>query len=87
MSPSATYPRWFHAFRGFVIGLAVGCAVMTIAYELQWIAVGNAFWKQVYFPLVLNGAPWIVLALFEIYFSVRRYRAVRREMDSRAAAA
>ena len=31
--------------------------------------------------------PWIVLALFEISFGVRRYRALRREMDGRTAAA
>jgi hypothetical protein len=60
---------------------------MTLAYESHWITVGNAFWKQIYFPLVLNGAPWIVLALFEIYFGVRRYRALRREMDARSATA
>jgi hypothetical protein len=59
---------------------------MTLAYESQWVTVGNPFWKQIYFPLVLNGAPWIALALFEIYFGVRRYRALRRQKDDRAAA-
>jgi hypothetical protein len=87
MQPKTTYPHWFHTFRGFVLGLALGCAAMTIAYESQWVVVGNALWKQIYLPLILNGLPWMVLALFEIYFGVRRYRALRREMDGRAAAA
>ncbi len=87
MQSKTAYPRWFHAFRGFVIGLAIGCAAMMLAYESKVIPVGDAVWKQVFFPLVINTAPWIVLALFEIYFAVRRYRALRREMDGRTAAA
>jgi hypothetical protein len=86
MQPKTTYPRWFHSFRGFVIGLALGCATTTLAYELKVIPVGDAIWKSVFFPLAINGAPWIVLALFEIYFGVRRYRALRREMDGRTGA-
>jgi hypothetical protein len=86
MRPSTTYPRWFHTFRGFVIGLAIGCAAMTLAYEVKVIPVGDATWKQICFPLAVNFVPWLVLALFEIYFGVRRYRALHREMDGRAAA-
>ena len=87
MQPNTNYPRWFHTFRGFVVGLAIGCAAMTLAYELRAIPVGDAVWTQIDFPLAINSVPWFVLALFEIYFGVRRYRALRRGMDRRAAAA
>ena len=87
MQPTTTYPRWYHSFRGFVIGLAVGCAAMTLAYESKVIPLGNRVWQQVFFPLAINAAPWVLLALFEVYFAVRRYRVLRREMDGRTAAA
>lgn len=83
MQLKTTYPRWFHSFRGFVIGLAVGCAAMTLAYESNVIPIGNAVWTQLFFPLVINAVPWVVLALLEIYFAIRRYRALRCEMDGR----
>ena len=86
MPPKPTYPRWFHAFRGFVIGLALGCAAMTLAYELNVIPLGDALWTRVVFPFAINVAPWILLAVFEVYFSVQRYRALRREMDGRTTA-
>lgn len=87
MQPKMTYPRWFHGFRGFVIGLALGCAAMTLAYESNVVQVGNTPAKQVFFPLAINGVPWMVMALFEVYFAVQRHRALRREMDARTAAA
>ena len=87
MQPNTTNPRWFHTLRGFVFGLAVGCAAMTRAYELKAIPVGDAIWKRLFFPLAINLIPWLVLAPFEIYFGIRRYRALRREMDTRTAAA
>ena len=87
MEPKITYPRWFHSLRGCVIGVAAGCAATTLAYESQLIPVGDVLWKQMLLPLAINLVPWLVLAPFEIYFSVRRYRAIRREKDARAAAA
>jgi hypothetical protein len=87
MQPKTNYPRWYHTFRGFVIGIAIGCAATSLAYELQIVSIGNLVWQQVFFPLVVYGLPWFVLALFEIYFGIQRYRALRKDMDRGTAAA
>lgn len=86
MQPNTTNPRWFHTFRGFVFGLGAGCVAMTLAYESNAIPLGDSIWKRLYFPLALNLVPLLLLAPFEIYFGVRRYRALRREIDARTAA-
>jgi hypothetical protein len=87
MQPKTIYPRWYHTFRGFVIGIAVGCAATSLAYEFKVVPMGNPIWQQVFFPLVVYGLPWVVLALFEIYFGIQRYRALRKDMDRRTATA
>ena len=80
MQPTITHPRWFHWLRGLVVGLVVGAAVMALAYEWNLMPVGA--WTI--FPYAVVASPAVVLAPFELYFAVRHYRAVRREMDGRA---
>jgi hypothetical protein len=85
MLPKIIYPRWYHSFRGFVFGVAVGCAAATFAYESKAISLGNLVWQQV-FPIAVNALPWVVLAFFEVHFRIRRHRALGRAIDGRAAA-
>lgn len=81
MQANVTYPRWFHGFRGLVFGLMLGCAATTVAYELN--AVPTARGWAMLFPYIIAAAPVMILLPFEAYFAIRRYRAIRREMDGR----
>ena len=86
MQPKTTYPRWYHTFRGFLIGGAIGCAATSLAYELKVVPTGNLIWQQFFSPIVIFGLPWVVLAAFEICFAIHRHRAARKDMDRRDAA-
>ncbi len=83
MQANLTYPRWYHTLRGFVIGLAAGCAAMTLAYESAIVPAGNVVWQHAFALLAINVVPLTVLGLFEIGFAIQRYRAVRQEMGNR----
>jgi hypothetical protein len=78
MGSKPSYPNWYCTFRGLVMGIGLGCAVTTIAYESKLIIPGGAIWGYLIFPLLINLLPWLVLASFEAHFAIQRYRALRR---------
>ncbi len=82
MGSKPTYPNWYHAFRGFVIGSGFGCVVTSIAYESKLIIPGSVTWVYLVFPLLINLLPWVILASFEAQFAVKRYRAFRHQSES-----
>jgi hypothetical protein len=81
MQANVTYPRWFHGFRGLLVGLTLGCAATVVAYELNAVPTGRV-WAML-FPLI-GAAPAMILLPFEAYFAIRSYRTIRREMDGRS---
>ena len=85
MPLNASYPRWYCTFRGFVIGLAIGSVVTIHLYELKIVPLSNPVWQQVFFPIFVYGLPWFILALFETFFGIRRYRTLQRAMAGRSA--
>ena len=59
---------------------------MTFAYESSVVRVGDTVAKRLFVPMLVGTVPWMVMAPFEVYFAVRRYRSLRREMEGRTAA-
>ncbi len=81
MTSKPDYPNWYYSFRGLAMGAALGCALTTVAYESKLIVPGGAVWGYLIFPLAINLLPWVLLACFETYFAIQRYRAVRQESE------
>jgi hypothetical protein len=56
---------------------------MAMLYQYKIIPADNLVWDQMIFPLLISFLPVIVLPPFEIFFSIQRYRAIRKRTDER----
>ena len=85
MKQNNDYPQGYRTFRAFVVGAAFGALLMIVAYaRTESPALGLV---QIYlWPVMINGALFVITGIFEAGFAIQRYRRLVHEQGHRAAA-